>query len=124
MPHRETMNALQACLFFTAKRPQLPALLAPILHVDMKTPIKVQCSDGVGEIVVDLWPHTMAAVLEAEGRLEDCHDADDLTKALTECLLSGWENRLSSEQIGLRSHELAIEVFDLGIKLKQARENN
>ncbi len=117
------MTALQACVYFTAKRPELPPLLAPFLTVDMMTPIKVRCLDGVGEIVVDLLPPMLAAMLEAAGRLDACDNADDLTKALTECLLSGATN-MSREQLGVRSHELAVEMLDLGVKLKQARENN
>lgn len=118
------MTALQACIFFTAKRPELPDFLRPFLNLDMTTPITVRCIDGVGEVVVDLWPHTMAAVLEADGRLDACDNAEDLTAALAACLLSDWADRTSSKQIGVRSHELAIEMFDLSIKLKQARENN
>jgi hypothetical protein len=117
------MNALQACVFFTAKRPELPEILAPFLAVDMKTPIKIRCLDGVGEIVVDLLPPMLAAILEAAGRLDGCDNADDLTVALAECLLSGASN-MSREQLGVRSHELAVEMLELGLKLKQARENN
>jgi hypothetical protein len=118
------MNALQACVLFTARRPELPGLLAPFVALDLTTPITVRCLDRVGDIEVDLWPHTMAAMLEADGRLDGCENEQDLATALIECLLSGWADRVSSQQIGLRSHELAIEMFDLGIKLKQARENN
>ncbi|HET6879477.1 MAG TPA: hypothetical protein VFI31_04960 [Pirellulales bacterium] len=116
------MNALQACILFTAKRPTLPDFLAPFLALDMTTPITVRCLDGEGEVVVDLWPHTMAAVLEADGRLDDCNDEHDLAAALTGCLLSDWADRSSSELIGRRSHDLAVQMLNLGIKLKQAQE--
>lgn len=118
------MNALQACVFFTARRPDLPAFLGPIGDLDMTTPITVSCLDRDGEVLIDLWPHTMAAVLEADGRLENCHDENGLAASLIACLLSGGADRMSSDHIGRRSHELAIEMLNLGIKLKNACENN
>lgn len=118
------MNALQACVYFTAERPKLPHALAPFLAVDMKTPITVRCTDAVGEVVVDLLPPMLAALLEAAGRLDECDDAEDLSAALTECLLSDFPETMSREQLGVRSHELAVEMLNLGVKLKQARENN
>lgn len=118
------MNALQACVYFSAELPKLPHALAPFLDVDMKTPIMVRCTDRVGEVEVDLLPPMLAALLEADGRLDACDNADDLTAALTECLLSDFPNKMSRQQLGVRSHELAVEMLDLGLKLKQARENN
>ena len=118
------MSPLDACIHMIGKRRLLPNSLGWLREYDMWGPVKVWDAEGEAEIVVDLWPGTVVAIMEAAGRLEACHDPDDLVRILSDCLTEQVANTLTKKHLARRCRELTVEMLKAGLRDWKPPENN